>query len=203
MIRHQILRCFASLGVFCLTTTGFAITIDFEGLTDSTAVGGTYSASGVTFIGATVLTSGISLNELEFPPRSGDNVVFDDGGPLRGVFSAPMGKISAYMTYAHRVTLYAYDAFGSPIGSISTAFADNTVSSGRSPNELLTLTAAGGIMSFSFEGDPSGDSFTLDDFSFEPASPGPSVPDTGSCLALLAISLIGLRFVSYRFARGR
>jgi hypothetical protein len=40
------------------------VTIDFEGLTDSTAV--TTQYSGLIFINATILTAGVSLNEFEF-----------------------------------------------------------------------------------------------------------------------------------------
>ncbi len=201
MKRNSLLHYLAGMTFLCVSATGLAITIDFEGLTDSTGVGSTYSGLGVTFSGATVLTSGISLNESEFPPHSGLNVVFDDGGPLSGVFTTPVSSLSAYLTYVVPVTLYAYDSGGSLLGSITSAFADNTVSSGGTPNELFAFNSAVGIKSFSFVGDPTGASFTLDDFSCEPTTT--AVPDTGSCGALLVISLAALQLFSRGFARLR
>jgi hypothetical protein len=45
-----------------------ATTIDFEGFPDSTIV--TTQYPGLTFSNTIILTSGISLNEFEFPPHS-------------------------------------------------------------------------------------------------------------------------------------
>jgi hypothetical protein len=192
------LVCLASgIAIFSVSAVCFGTAISFEGLTDSASVGSAYSGLGVNFSSTTVLTAGISLNEFEFPPHSGNNVVFDDGGPLRGTFSTPVSFLSAYLTYMVPVTLYAYDSSGSVIGSVSSASLANTVSSGGTPNELLALSSAGGIQSFAFVGDTIGGSFTLDDFSFTPAG---AVPDGGSCAALFGISLAALRFFLRRCA---
>jgi len=184
-------------GLACLvSTTGFALTIDFESISDSGSVGNTYAGLGVTFSGATVATSGISLNESELPPRSGSNVAFDDGGPISGDFTTPVSFISAYLTYLTPVTLSVYDSNGDLLGSVTTAFSENVVSSGNAPNELLKIELATGIKSFSFAGSASGGSFALDDLSF--SSVATSVPDSGMPLSLLVISILGLRLVSGR-----
>ena len=62
-----------------------AAVIDFEILASLESV--TSQFAGLTFSNSTTLTAGISLNEFDFPPHSGDNVVSDDGGPIT-IFSA-------------------------------------------------------------------------------------------------------------------
>ena len=54
------------------------IKIDFESLTELDSVSTQFL--GLTFSNAAVLTAGSSLNEIELPPHSGLNAVFDDGG---------------------------------------------------------------------------------------------------------------------------
>jgi hypothetical protein len=67
-----------------------ALTIDFESLSDSEIVTTQYAGVGVTFSNATALTAGISLNEFDFPPNSGVNVVYDEGGPMTISFDIPV-----------------------------------------------------------------------------------------------------------------
>jgi hypothetical protein len=76
------------------------ITIDFEGFTDSVSVGATIP--GLTFTNATVLQAGVSLNEFEFPPVSGSNVTFDDGGPMRIDFARPVYSVSGHTSLMRR-----------------------------------------------------------------------------------------------------
>ena len=83
-------------------------TIDFEDLTDSTSV--TTQYAGLSFANATVITAGISLNEFEFPPHSGTNVVFDDGGSLSITFDNPVSYVAGYLTYEAAVSLKAFDS---------------------------------------------------------------------------------------------
>jgi hypothetical protein len=180
----------ASLFLLFLKTTAIsnAVIINFESLSDSTSVGTTYAGLGVTFNGATVLTSGISLNELDFPPHSGVNVAFDDGGPITGTFGTAVNSISVYITYSHAVTLLGFDAFGTQIAVNISSFGDNTVSSGESPNELISISSATDIKSFTLLGDSLGGSFTVDDFSFS-ANTTSSIPDLNSAPLLLICSL--------------
>ena len=101
------------------------ITIDFEGLNDSIAVSNQYFALGVNFSGATVLRAGIGLNELEFPPYSGENVVFDDGGPISILFLNPVTDFSAFFTYSTSLVVAGYDMGNNFIGSAVSIFSSN------------------------------------------------------------------------------
>src|ERR1035441_4544505 len=151
------------------------ITIDFEGFPDSTSL--TTQYLGLTFQNATILTSGISLNEFEFPPHSGSNVVFDDGGPISISFSSPILSFSGFFTYAEPLVLAAFDAGSSQVGSAVSAFSSNLALSGdtgSSPNEFLQVSFAGGISSVTISGDPAGGSFTMDDATYNSTVPEPS-----------------------------
>jgi hypothetical protein len=134
--------------------------IDFEDLADSTAIGSSYSGLGLTFTNGTVLTAGISLNEFDFPPFSGVNVAFDDGGPITIQFASPVSFVSAYFTYTQQLTFAAFDALNNPLGSVL-----STSSNNLGLNELLQLTAPG-IQRIVISADPAGTSFTMDDLSF-------------------------------------
>src|ERR1019366_8377021 len=82
------------------------ITIDFEGLPDSTILTNQYP--GVTFSNAVILTAGISLNEFEFPPFSGSNVASDNGGPLSIAFASPATAFGGYFTHTVPLMLRAF-----------------------------------------------------------------------------------------------
>src|SRR5579862_8498482 len=108
-------------------SVGFANTIDFEGFPDSTPV--TTQYAGLVFSNATIISAGTSLNELEFPPTSGINVVFDDGGPMSITFLTPVTAFSAFFTYSEQLTLTAIDTLNKPVTATS-LFSANFVSSG-------------------------------------------------------------------------
>jgi len=165
---------------------------DFEGLVDGTSVGSLIP--GLVFTNATVLTAGISLNDFDFPPHSGKNVIFDDGAPISINFTHAVGSVGGFFTYAGGpVKLEAFDATHTLVGTVTSAFSTNFVSSGvGSPNEFLSVASADGISSVTITGtgSPFGGTFTLDDLSFTAATPVPAP----SSLGLLAIG-IALLFV--------
>ena len=171
-----------------------ATVIDFDSLLDGDTV--TTQFAGLTFQNTLVLTAGVSLNEFEFPPKSGVNVVFDDGGPIIISFINPMASVSGFFTYFTSLSFLAFDSIGIQIAAASSAFSTNLALSGdvgSTPNEFLQVASSSGIASVSISGDPSGGSFTLDNLTFQQASSNPvSEPAT---LALLPIGLaaIGLR----------
>jgi hypothetical protein len=174
-----------------------AVTLNFEGLAEWTSVTNQYA--GVTFSGATVLTAGMSLNELEFPPFSGVNVVLDSGGPITGQFTIPVSNFGAHYTYNSQLTLTVWDTSNALLGSLNSSYSANTALSGNPgsvPNEFLSMSFASGISRFEIVGNSSGSSFVMDDFQFTPIVP-PTVPDA-SALLLGAMGMSAL-WASRRF----
>jgi hypothetical protein len=187
------------VGVFVvaliLPSTAFATTIDFESLSDSEVV--TNQFTGVIFSNATALTAGVSLNEFEFPPRSGSNVVFDDGGAMSMTFASPLASFGGYFTYLTQLSLEAFTPAHVSLGTITSAFSSSLAlsgDSGSSPNEFLQLAFAAGIGSITITGDVAGGSFTLDDAILTPLQAGPdpnAVPEPGT-LALVFSGVSGV-----------
>jgi hypothetical protein len=165
------------------------VTLNFEGFPDSTILTAQYP--GVTFTNAIILASGVSLNEFEFPPHSGVNVVSDNNGPMTIDFSTPTTSFSGYFTYLEPLTLDAFNASDTEVASASSAFSNNLAclagppcsgDPGSSPNEFIALGFAGGISSVTITGDPLGGSFTMDDMTYTSA-----VPEPNSILVLLGM----------------
>lgn len=140
--------------------------VDFEGFDDLTVL--TTQLPGLTFTNATVLTAGISLNELEAPPHSGANVISDEGGAVVIEFSTPVSQVGGFFTYAFPVTITAFHGLVE-VASTTSSFATNFALSGdigSSPNEFLGVTSTSGITRVVIQGDPFGFSFVLDDLTF-------------------------------------
>lgn len=198
----------ASVGLALLIAVGCAqaaVTIQFEYLPDGTALGSDvlittqYQLShGVTFSGGSamrpggiVLESGITLNESDFPPLSGTHVLSDTEGPITGEFDSPMKSIEAYFTYVTPVTLTAWDKFGNPT-SIRSSYTENYANSlYPSPNEFIGLSSKDGFVSFRIEGDPLGNSFVLDDFTFDSVQSATAVPEASGIWSGAVLALIG------------
>jgi hypothetical protein len=141
-----------------------AATITFEELGNGDLVTDQYAVA--TFTNATVLTAGISLNEFEFPPQSGSNVIFDTGGPISIDFSMPVTRFQTYLTYLVPIAVRGFDAGNNLVISATTLFGTNLALSGElgsAPNELVSVEWAGGIARVWITGDLAGGSFTLDD----------------------------------------
>jgi len=162
-----------------------AITLNFEGLPDSTILTNQYA--GLTFTNAIILTSGISLNEFEFPPHSGVNVVADNGGPISIAFTNPILGFSGYFTYAEQLTLVAFDLSNSRVASVQSLFSNNEALSGdagSAPNEFLQMSFVSGVSSLTITGDPAGGSFVFDDATI--TTGGSAVPEPGAFILLLS-----------------
>src|ERR1035438_8921769 len=167
------------------------VTLNFEGFADSTIL--TTQYPGVTFTNAIILTSGISLNEFEFPPHSSVNVVSDNTGPMTIDFSTPTTSFSGYFTYVEPLTLDAFNASDAEVATAASKFSNNLAclagppcpgDPGSSPNEFIELGFASGISSVTITGDPFGSSFTMDDMTYASA-----VPEPNSILVLLGTFL--------------
>ncbi|MCW5976490.1 MAG: PEP-CTERM sorting domain-containing protein [Bryobacteraceae bacterium] len=138
--------------------------ITFESLSDGDLV--TTQVPGLTFSNTIALTAGISLNEFDFPPHSGKNVVSDEGGPISILFDTPVSSFSAYFTYLVPLSLEAFDLTGSSVDLATSLFSQNDRSTGdpgSSPNELLRVVFAGGISRVVITGFSDGGSFVMDD----------------------------------------
>lgn len=198
--RHA--RRAATLCLLAMLGTSYAVAdtvvIDFETRTDGDPVTTQYPGS--TFSNATALTAGIWLNEFEFPPRSGTNVVFDDSGPITIEFLNPIVSFGGYFTYLEPLTLTAYDAGNNPIASASSLFNSNLALSGdpgSSPNELLQVVAAAGIREVIIAADPAGGSFVLDDATITTSTAVPE-PSTRALFILAIVGMVGIRKIFKR-----
>src|SRR5262245_29628549 len=140
---NERVSAFLSIGILALMGAGpaQATVVNFEGLSDSTLL--TNQIAGLTFTNTKILTAGISLNEVQFPPFSGANVAAENGTSLTILFAAPQASAGAYFTYNSKLTLTAYDASNNVLGTIQSNFSENWIgSANNSPNEFLSLAAA-------------------------------------------------------------
>jgi hypothetical protein len=178
-------------GLACMATPVSAapITIDFEALTEFTDVGALLA--GATFTNATVLTAGTSLNDFDFPPQSGTNVVFDTAETMRIDFDTAVSSVSAYITYVAAVTFSAYDSSDNLITSVLSSFPANFVTSGvGAPNELIQLGSTSAISYVTLSASAFGGSFTLDDLTFDTiegggGDPNPPIPEPATVTLVL------------------
>lgn len=175
------------------TALAQAVVIDFESLANGAAVGAAYP--GVTFSNATVLVAGQSLNETEFPPRSGSAGAFDDSGPMLLSFATPIDFFEGFVNYSQSLVITAFDSSNAVLATATTLFGSNLALSGdvgSQVNEMLRLTV-GGIQKIQITGDAAGGSFVIDDVTFRPA--GNTVPEPASLL------LCGAAFAAAASAR--
>ena len=136
----------------------------FEGLADGTLLSNQYP--GAAFSGATVLTTGISLNDLEFPPHAGSNVAGDSGGPMTISFASPLRAFSGYFTYNATLTMQALGSSNQVLTSATSQFSHNEAISGATgshPNEVISVRSTTGISKITITGSAQGASFTVDD----------------------------------------
>ena len=173
------LACVA-IAVFLGASGARATTIGFEQFTDSEIL--TNQIPGLTFSNTIVLTAGISLNEFEFPPHSGGNVVSDDGAPIVISFASPVFSFSGFFTYTVPLALAGFDSGHHELASAHSLFSSNLAISGdpgSSPNEFLQIGSIQGISEVDITGAVQGGSFAMDDISS-------SVPEPRSAFFLLA-----------------
>lgn len=178
-------RALVALSFLFVSGTSTATTIDFESFTNGQVL--TNQISGLTFQYATILSAGQSLNEIDYPPHSGSNVVVNTNSLLSIDFATPVTSIQAYLTYNQALFMMIFDANNVAVGQDSSNFAANYATLGQgSPNELFSLSYASGFNRVVFSALPSASgSFVIDDLSFTSLN---RVPEPTS----LALVLIGL-----------
>jgi hypothetical protein len=163
------------------------ITYDFEEFADGEVVSELLGPLGFTVAvtNASAIRAGVSLNDFDFPPVSGSAVILDEGGPVSLAFSAGVTSLSGFFTYTAPVTLSAFLS-GVQLGSVTSAFGENFVSSGNTPNELLQLSGIGLFDQVVITASSFGGSFTLDDLTINVPQQSDPVPEPGT------LSLVGL-----------
>lgn len=196
MLRHlRATTLLVSLLFSPLCAWAVPVVVDFEAFFDADHLD--TQIAGLTLTNATVLSAGISLNEFEFPPRSGANVVLDDGGSLIIEFASPVSSVGGYFTYTTGLTIEAFDSLLNSVGIVSSAFLSNLALSGdlgSAPNEQIGLEYATGISRIAITGDPGGSSFTLDDLFYSLVAPSVSAPEPGTVPLLLTV--LGILFLT-------
>jgi len=170
--------------------------IDFEILNDSNVISNQFSAQGVQFANAVALAAGISLNDAEFPPKSGAIVAAASGAPLEIDFTTPVSSFLAFFTYSEKLTLQVFDPANNLLATIHSNFSNNEAISGdagSSPNEQLGLAASSiGRITVTNADLAAGLSFiVMDDVTFAPAQGGATVPEP-SAFILLSLVLAAL-----------
>jgi hypothetical protein len=182
--------CVVFLATMLSPLSSGAATVNFEQFSDGQFV--TSQIGGLTLSNAVILEAGNSLNEFDFPPRSGIKVLSDAGGVLSALFDSDISLFSAYFTYATALTLRGYRADGTLVATAASLFGTNGALSGdagSSPNELLTLDFAGGIRRVEVLGFVGGGSFAMDDLTYLPATTTGHVPEPATVLLAAAAFL--------------
>lgn len=185
-------RLLALMTITGIGATAATVKIDFETFFDGDLL--TNEIPGLTLSNMIILSSGVSLNEFEAPPKSGANVASDAGGPIIIEFDTPVFAVWGFFTYAVPLTLEAFDSSKTSLGTVTSVFTNNFAISGdpgSSPNEKLYFASVAGIASITVTGDPFGGSLAMDDLTYGDSKPG-VVPEPGTLLAGLVAGLFVL-----------
>lgn len=191
MIRafKRVLACALLAGL--QLTEAAATPIDFEAYTDNTPL--TNEEAGLTFSGGVILTAGVSLNEFDFPPTSGVNVLGALSGTLDIALDTPATGFSGYFSHLEELTFSGYDSLHNLLFSIATANSSNLggstlISHSADGLALLSITGAQGL------------GFTLDDLDIQSAA---AIPEPGSLALLMLGGLSALAAGRKRRCPGR
>ena len=161
-------------------------TIDFEGYASGTTITNQYADKGVTFNGASILKSP-GYNYTQYPPHSGLDVIYNPAGDIVLTFSSLVSDLSAYASTSTPLTLSAFAADGSLLGT-------STLMANLYSSSLISFSGTG-IASARFSSS-SPASRALDDISFTPVVTG-AVPEP----ATWAMMFLGLGAVGFAMRR--
>ncbi len=144
------------------------ITITFEDLAENDIVSDQYAwrdvmVSGPLGMNPVIFTAGSMLNEIDFPPHSGTNVLVDLGGPILFTFT-PFGaySVGAYFTYTTQLTMEIFSKTGLPLGTKMSALSENLGTSEWIDFAFPTPDIGALLVT----GLDTGSSFTMDDLTF-------------------------------------
>lgn len=125
------------------------IVYGFDTFDDGTSL--TTQYAGATFTQTSVYKAGFSLNDVGFPPRTGDGVAFDDGGPISIGFATPVFSAGGYFTYTHGLTVEFFDSsdnlLATRLGMCFTNAGAEIGDLGSSLNEFLQFVSPTGNIS--------------------------------------------------------
>lgn len=168
-------KLYLGLVSFALVTAGSAqastvLTFDDIPVTGINVVNMTNQYAGVTFSGARVLNSPGQLNDINFVPYTGPNVIAndaDDGsnGLITLKFDAPVTFVGAFVTSFKPVTFSAFDG-ATLLGTTQLAVPNYLNGGSGSPNAFLSLSFAE-ITSVQFNDNFDFGSFTLDNVTLD------------------------------------
>ncbi len=157
---------------FLIAKDAASTLIDLESLNDSTVISTQYP--GLFFSNGIVASSGLLLNEYQFPPSSGSNAVLDTGGPIIINFYQPVSSVSGRFTYNQQLSLIGYDSSNTQVVTVQSKYSKNTLGvTGSIPNELITLNYPNGLSYVKVLGNQNGGSFAMDDLSYTTVEPQP------------------------------
>lgn len=164
--------------------------IDFEDLAAWTIVDDQYLGLGADFNGdATIGVQGVNLSSI-YPPHSGTTVAVDNPGGDGTIRVDSVGlewlMAGGYVTGMLDVTLTAYDSGGNILGTDNTGGA-NYIGAGTGLPPNIFLSVSGANIAY-VEFTDGGNTYTLDDFSFEPV-PVPAAV----LLGILGLSVAGVK----------
>ena len=186
------------MAVLLIAAKAQAATIDFEQFNDSDLL--TTQITGLTFANTIILTAGISLNEIDFPPHSGQNVAGDNGGPIAISFAQPIASFSGYFTYTTNLALDGLDASSNVLAVADSKYSANFTSSGvpgATPDELLQISSAKGFSQIVITGNPAGGSFVVDDITFTPLANATTPEPAAVSLATAGFAVLALYRLSF------
>lgn len=159
-----------------------ALPLDFEAFTDNSPL--TNEIIGLTFSGGTVLTAGVGLNEIDYPPKSGTNVLAALLGSLTINANDPFDQFSAYFTFDEQLMFSGFDIAGNLLFSFNSLINSNLGSNsliGFSAPEISSLVIA----------TQGSTPFTMDDLNVS------TVPEPGT-LALLPLGWLAAAYIRRR-----
>jgi hypothetical protein len=154
---------------FCACPLLYAstITIGFDDLSEGTIVTNQYASSDVAVSGDPwVLTAGSLLDEIDFPPHSGTNVIADVNGPVTFSFAQPASSAGAWFTYTQELTVQFFSPTDSLLDTITECPVTTTCVPNLGTSLDIVFTSASpviGSMVVTSAPDGSGPSFTMDD----------------------------------------
>lgn len=194
-----------ALGVAVMAAPASAalVVYDFDTLGDLEILDQQYV--GLRFTNSSVYRSGAvggSLNEPEFPPKSGDGVAVDDRGAIGISFSQPVFFVGGYFTYFTRLSFSVFDSADVLLRTVNSRFDANSLLSGdvgSSPNEFLSFDdASGAIARIVIAGDPGGVSFALDDLTVDNGNTVPEPQTLWLTLGLLGAGCLPRGWMRHR-----